>query len=64
MSIGFRVAIVLVCAYAGWQTASAQFGELPEPQHLTQSGVLPPAGFNQMKKPKLHVEEQPQPRNV
>lgn len=27
MSIGFRVAIVLVCAYAGWQTASVQFGE-------------------------------------
>ena len=41
MSIGFRVAIVLVCAYAGWQTASVQFGELPEPQYLTQSGVLP-----------------------
>jgi hypothetical protein len=41
MSIGFRVAIVLVCTYAGWQTASVQFGELPEPQHLTQSGVPP-----------------------
>jgi hypothetical protein len=41
MSIGFRVVIVLVCAYAGWQTASVQFGELPELQHLTQSGVLP-----------------------
>jgi hypothetical protein len=40
MSIGIRVAIVLVCAYAGWQTANVQFGELPEPQHLTQSGVL------------------------
>ena len=37
MSIGFRVAIVLVCAYAGWQTAGVR--ELPEPQHLT-SGVL------------------------
>jgi hypothetical protein len=35
MSIGFRVAI------AGWQTASVQFGQLPEPQHLTQSGVPP-----------------------
>jgi hypothetical protein len=39
MSIGFRVAIVLVCAYAGWQTAGVQFGELPEPPYLTQSGV-------------------------
>jgi hypothetical protein len=38
MSIGFRVAIVLVCAYAGWQTASVQFGELPELQQPTQSG--------------------------
>jgi len=41
MSIGFRVAIVLVCAYAGWQTASVQFGELPEHHDLTQSGVRP-----------------------
>lgn len=41
MSIGFRVAIVLVCAYAGWQTANVQFGELPGPQQLTQqTGVL------------------------
>jgi hypothetical protein len=40
MSIGFRVAIVLVCAYAGWQTAGVRFGEPAEPQHLTQSGVL------------------------
>jgi hypothetical protein len=39
MSIGFRVVMVLVCAYAGWQTAGVQLGELPEPQHLT-SGVL------------------------
>ena len=31
MSIGFRVGIVLVCAYAGWQTASAQFAELRNP---------------------------------
>jgi hypothetical protein len=41
MSICFRVAIMLVCAYAGWQTASVQLGELPETPHLTQSGVLP-----------------------
>jgi hypothetical protein len=41
MSIGFRIAIVLVCAYAGWQTGSVQFAEPPVPQHLTPSGVLP-----------------------
>lgn len=41
MSMGFRVAIVLVCAYAGWQAAGVQFGELPESQHLAQSGALP-----------------------
>jgi hypothetical protein len=29
MSIVFRIVIVLVCAYAGWQSASAQFAELP-----------------------------------
>jgi hypothetical protein len=40
MPIGFRVGIILVCAYAGWQTASVQFGELPEPQQRTyQAGV-------------------------
>jgi hypothetical protein len=36
MSISFRVVMILVCAYAGWETASLQFGELPEPQQLTQ----------------------------
>lgn len=41
MSIGFRIAIVLVCAYAGWQTGSVQFAEPPGPQYMTQSGVLP-----------------------
>jgi hypothetical protein len=41
MSICSRVAIILVCAYAGWQTASVQFGERPDSQHLMQSGVLP-----------------------
>jgi hypothetical protein len=29
MSIGLRITIGLVCAYAGWYTASVQFGELP-----------------------------------
>jgi hypothetical protein len=32
MSIIFRIAIVLVCAYAGWQSAGAQFAELPQAQ--------------------------------
>ncbi len=36
MSIGLRVIMILVCAYAGWQTASVQFGDVSEPQHLTQ----------------------------
>jgi hypothetical protein len=40
MSIGFRVGVVLVCAYAGWQTASAQFAELPNPQQLTQESSV------------------------
>lgn len=40
MSISLRIIMLLVCGYAGWQTASFQFRELPEPQHLTQqSGV-------------------------
>jgi hypothetical protein len=30
MAIGLRIVILLCCAYAGWQTASVQFGELPE----------------------------------
>jgi hypothetical protein len=36
MSIGLRIVIVLVCAYAGWYTASVQFGELPKPQQQEQ----------------------------
>jgi hypothetical protein len=32
MSIVFRIVIVLVCAYAGWQSAGAQFAELPPSQ--------------------------------
>jgi hypothetical protein len=36
MSIGFRIVIVVVCAYAGWQTAGVQFGELPEPRQPNQ----------------------------
>jgi hypothetical protein len=41
MSIGMRIAIVLVCAYAGWQTGSVHFAEPPAPQHLAPSGVPP-----------------------
>jgi hypothetical protein len=41
MSIGFRIAIVMMCAYAGWQTGSVQFAEPAGLQHLTPSGVLP-----------------------
>lgn len=29
MSIGLRIAMLLCCAYAGWQTAAVQSGELP-----------------------------------
>ena len=65
MSIGLRVVILLVCAYAGWETAGLQFGRLPEPQQLTQKVVRHPNRLNTlMKKPKLHVEEQSQPRNI
>ena len=28
MSIGLRIVILLVFAYAGWQTASVEFGEM------------------------------------
>jgi hypothetical protein len=37
MSISFRVVIVAVCAYAGWQTASIQSRAPAEPQQLTQN---------------------------
>jgi hypothetical protein len=39
MAISFRVVMILVCAYAGWEIASLQFGELPEPQQLPQKVV-------------------------
>lgn len=37
MSIIFRIAIVLVCAYAGWQSANAQFAELPQVQQSEEA---------------------------
>jgi hypothetical protein len=40
MSIGFRIAVILLCAYAGWQSASAQFTELPTPQSAQSNQVL------------------------
>jgi hypothetical protein len=36
MTIGLRIAIVLLCAYAGWQTAIVQFAELPVSQQPAQ----------------------------
>jgi hypothetical protein len=37
MSIAFRIFVLLFCAYAGWETASIQFGELREPQQQRRS---------------------------
>ena len=36
MSVCFRVIMILACAYAGWEIASLQFEDLPEPQQQTQ----------------------------
>ena len=36
MAVGLRIVIFLCCAYAGWQTASVQFGEMPESQQQEQ----------------------------
>lgn len=36
MIVGLRIVILLCCAYAGWQTPSVQFGELPEAQQPQQ----------------------------
>lgn len=38
MSIAFRIFVLLFCAYAGWESASIQFGEVREPQ---QHGRFP-----------------------
>jgi hypothetical protein len=37
MNIVFRIAIILICAYAGWQSASAQFAELPQAQQSDEA---------------------------
>ena len=39
MSITFRILMMLACAYAGWETANFQLGQLPEPQQQTQAVV-------------------------
>ena len=36
MAVGLRIVIFLCCAYAGWQTASVQFGEPPGRQQQAQ----------------------------
>jgi hypothetical protein len=36
MSIGLRIVILLVFAYAGWQTASVEFGEMLSCQRQEQ----------------------------
>jgi hypothetical protein len=36
MSIGLRIVVLLVFAYAGWQTASVEFGEMPGCQQQEQ----------------------------
>jgi hypothetical protein len=41
MFISFRIVVVLFCAYAGWETANLQFGDLPEPQQLTHKSGSP-----------------------
>jgi len=45
MSITFRVLFILVCAYAGWETASFQLQRLPESEQLTQEVVLDSIGL-------------------
>jgi len=37
MSMIFRVLMILVCAYAGWETANFQLQQLPEFEQLTRS---------------------------
>ena len=52
MSISFQVLMVLVCAYAGWETASLQFVELPTTQQSTQDVVPDPKGLTRNEKTK------------
>src|SRR4051812_27449249 len=37
MSIAFWVFVLIVCAYAGWESGSIQFGQLLEPQQHGRS---------------------------
>jgi hypothetical protein len=39
MSITFRIFMMLACAYAGWETANFQLGQLAEPQQQKQAVV-------------------------
>lgn len=39
MLIAFRIFILLCCAYAGWETANIQHGELREPQQESRSPI-------------------------
>jgi hypothetical protein len=44
MSIMFRAVMILVCAYAGWETAGLQIGELPEVLQTMRSSSSSKAG--------------------
>ena len=39
MSIAIRILLLLCCAYAGWEAAGIQYGELQEPQHEVRSPI-------------------------
>jgi hypothetical protein len=52
MSIKFQVLIILVCAYAGWETASFQLQQLPESKQLTQEVVLESTGLTRNEETK------------
>lgn len=56
MSISLRIVLFLCCAYAGWQTASAQSAGVSASAATYSAGP-------RMNKPQLHVEG-PQPRQV
>ena len=57
MSIMFRALMILVCAYAGWETAGLQIGELPDALQAMQSSSSSKAAEETIPSMDIQLDE-------
>ena len=59
MSIIFRAGIIVVCAYAGWETAGFQVGQVPEALQTVQRSSSSKAGDETIPSMDIQLDEPP-----